>query len=1407
MKAARRSSFALVLLIAGVIMVAPWAQATPGLDEWTTIGPYGGDRYKIYIDPVDPDVLYSLSFTVHKSLDAGENWFPIDKTDSDAEALGLMAYSLSFDPTDHETIYMGTLYGVYKTVNGGEMWTPINEGIPLDDQIIRMVLADATDPLTVYASISRVYVYEIDSTPLDIGAAIYRSQDGGATWSPFDTGIPEPYRNITTIYQNPLSLELFAATHGDGIFRYDDVLEEWVPVNTGLSVPEGLYIIDLAFDPSNGDVMYASTQKDWVYKTIDGGALWEAIPYPLPLEAPYPPMAYFSVVDPNNSDYLWVSAFPGGGSNNESPFYHAEIDQDLGGFFLSRDGGVSWELVAWVDALPDAGPFGFTIDPSEVVGEPPYNRSSTYYAATGGILSLLKSTDGAVTYERKAEGVCSITNDALEQHPVDSSIMIAAEEGAMEFSFDGGGSWTYFKPVVDSGLIYVWDVGVDPLNPNMVYYATGEPAWDKPGQKGLYRVDLTTIDPGLLVNDGPGERIPGTGTIGIWKVYLLENGAIYIATQSVGVRKTEDYGDTWDSMLVGFEGLSVTSIAFDELYEPILAGARLSNGKTKYTIIQAGGEEGGVFKWNPTYGIWQGVAEELITSAVYELVNVPDDPLKIYVASQDGVFFTPDGGDTWEDRSWGLPRTNGMFWACDIAIHPDDPDILFVSSQIFGVYASCDGGLHWTAYREGLNQTHMQKLVINWAFPNILYSSTACASTKKCVMGSHPEVDLVTANSVPLSEPYAVTLDEEELIEIYIEGHDPDGDTITYSAYLNDDLVPAPWEVPEPDETYTFDPDTHLFRWTPPHMGGGRLDPLDLSLKLYDGVMARYAAVEITVEPIHPPEIDWIEAEGVPLTEPYATSVVEEEFIEIQISASDVDGDTLTYTAVLNGEDVLAPWEVSDPDEEATFDPNTHIFRWAPLYGYSPHSPFSLSFMVTDGRFTIAAVVEITVDPIHPPEVEWITADGVPLTEPYEASVDEEEFIEVQIAATDADGDTLTYFAQFNGEPVPAPWEVPEPDDVATFDPNTRIFRWAPLYGHSPYSPFMLYFMVTDGRFTTSPLVEIMVDPIHPPEVDWITADGVPLTEPYGASVDEEAFIEVQIEATDADGDTLTYSASFNGEDVPAPWEVPEPDDVATFDPDTHIFRWAPPYGYSPYGPFQLYLFVTDDRFSIYAPVEITVEPIHPPELDWITADGVPLTDPYQASVVEEEFIELQIEAFDIDGDTLTYSARLNGMVVPAPWEVPVPDDTFTFDPETHIFRWAPFIGSSPGSPHSLQFVVTDGRFTIAPSVALTVEPALPMEFMLTMDTAYSEGVLILDFTLAAPEPVLWLTYLVLTSPTVQVIQLWVAQMQIIYPAAEIPIVFPFESAGTVGIFTALYGGGAIITSELEWVDTGAPAP
>lgn len=124
-------------------------------------------------------------------------------------------------------------------------------------------------------------------------------------------------------------------------------------------------------------------------------------------------------------------------------------------------------------------------------------------------------------------------------------------------------------------------------------------------------------------------------------------------------------------------------------------------------------------------------------------------------------------------------------------------------------------------------------------------------------------------------------------------------------------------------------------------------------------------------------------------------SVEEEQSLSFTVSATDSDGDALTYTAT------------SIPSG-ALFSEDT--FSWTPSDGDA--GSYVASFEVTDGYLTDTLNVSITVTPMnHIPEIT--------LFEPADGSVFEEgSIIDVNVAATDDDGDSLDYSIEIDGSVV-----------------------------------------------------------------------------------------------------------------------------------------------------------------------------------------------------------------------------------------------------------------------------------------------------------------------------------------------------------------------------------------------------
>ncbi|HID29944.1 MAG TPA: hypothetical protein EYP19_08065, partial [Desulfobacterales bacterium] len=217
-------------------------------------------------------------------------------------------------------------------------------------------------------------------------------------------------------------------------------------------------------------------------------------------------------------------------------------------------------------------------------------------------------------------------------------------------------------------------------------------------------------------------------------------------------------------------------------------------------------------------------------------------------------------------------------------------------------------------------------------------------------------------------------------------------------------------------------------------------------------------------------------------------TVEEGSLLEFTITASDPDGDTLTYSA--------SPL----PNTSADFDPATQTFSWTPDYGDAGN--YNVLFTVSDDGTPSqndSETVTITVGDVNrPPVLDTIGAK----------TVEEASLLEFTITATDPDGDTLTYSA--SGLPV-----------GADFDPATQTFSWTPDYGDT--GNYNVVFTVADDGSplqSDSETVTITVTP----HSNLVPLQPV-ITSPYYGQVECELLLQITTESfSDPDGDIHSQS-------------------------------------------------------------------------------------------------------------------------------------------------------------------------------------------------------------------------------------------------------------------------------------------
>ena len=168
---------------------------------------------KIAVSPDNPEVLYvgtsphpflgTSTVKIMKSIDGGQNFSIMNGLPN------RVVKDIEFDPTDENTVYL-TFSGfgsshVYKTTNGGNDWTAIDNGLP--DLPTNTILVDPLNPDNLYVG--------NDLT-------VYYSENGGGSWETFSEGLPEAAM-IYDLNDSPSNRKIRIATHGHGFFQRDYV--------------------------------------------------------------------------------------------------------------------------------------------------------------------------------------------------------------------------------------------------------------------------------------------------------------------------------------------------------------------------------------------------------------------------------------------------------------------------------------------------------------------------------------------------------------------------------------------------------------------------------------------------------------------------------------------------------------------------------------------------------------------------------------------------------------------------------------------------------------------------------------------------------------------------------------------------------------------------------------------------------------------------------------------------------------------------------------------------------------------------------------------------------------------------------------------------------------------------------
>lgn len=271
-----------------------------GGSTWRNIsdGYFGGSIGSVALAPSDPNIMYvgggektlrgnfSHGDGVWKSVDAGNTWEFVGLEDS------RHVPRIRIHPKNPDIVYVAALghasgpnqqRGVYRSTDGGENWKRVlfaNEEAGAVDLII-----DPNNPRVLYASTWRVKRNHYSLESGGEGSALWKSTDGGDTWTDIsrNSGLPQKSTlGIIGITVSPVdSNRLWAMVEAQdgGLFRSDNAGESWTRVNDERKLRQrAWYYTRVYADTQNRDRVYVLNVQ--FHRSNDGGKTFSSIRTP-----------------------------------------------------------------------------------------------------------------------------------------------------------------------------------------------------------------------------------------------------------------------------------------------------------------------------------------------------------------------------------------------------------------------------------------------------------------------------------------------------------------------------------------------------------------------------------------------------------------------------------------------------------------------------------------------------------------------------------------------------------------------------------------------------------------------------------------------------------------------------------------------------------------------------------------------------------------------------------------------------------------------------------------------------------------------------------------------------------------------------------------------------------------------
>jgi photosystem II stability/assembly factor-like uncharacterized protein len=304
--------------------------------------------------------------------------------------------------------------------------------------------------------------------------SLFRSEDGGKSWTSSSSGIPEKWVNtaywmvfdpqvkgrVWTVNSGTHDLprpKMWRHTASDtfqgGVCRSDDGGRTWIPSSKGMPDTAPTDIVIDPSSPVNARTLYAAAFGRGIYKSVDDGRSWSLKNTGIQQPSPF---AWRLTLAPDHSLYLVVARRSEDGSIGNS---------GDGALYRSVDGAETWHLVP----LPKGvnGPNGLVVDPSHPTRLflAAWARSAGTHGEGGGVFRSEDSGQHWTSSLSRDQHIYDVTVDPR----LPGTVYAVGFESSAWVSRDGGARWNRI-----AGYNFKWGhrVVLDPDDSRQVYIST-----------------------------------------------------------------------------------------------------------------------------------------------------------------------------------------------------------------------------------------------------------------------------------------------------------------------------------------------------------------------------------------------------------------------------------------------------------------------------------------------------------------------------------------------------------------------------------------------------------------------------------------------------------------------------------------------------------------------------------------------------------------------------------------------------------------------------------------------------------------------------------------------------------------------------------------------------------------------